>query len=215
MPAASGSMVKTGTASVFQAASGVTRLRILSGLFFSRLPDAIASMTAMLPEMRRCIANWPRRKWSSSRKSRPTRALIRSREFRTLKALPIHLDVGAVCEHRSNLDPYDNAAQLSPTTYLVAYCQLLYPNQIRLLETIQKLSRPTRPASRPDPLALHQSSFSVPFRPSPQADQTTGLRQIHRKRDPAATCQLRICKIVLDVPRTTLYTTHLFHRDIS
>ena len=48
MPAASGSMVKTGTAGGFQAASGVTRLRILSGLFFSRQPKAIASITAML-----------------------------------------------------------------------------------------------------------------------------------------------------------------------
>ena len=36
MPAASGSMVKTGMTSVFQAASGVTMLRILSGLFFSK-----------------------------------------------------------------------------------------------------------------------------------------------------------------------------------
>ena len=46
--AASGIMVKTGTASEFQAASGVTRLRILSGLFFSMQPKAIASMIAML-----------------------------------------------------------------------------------------------------------------------------------------------------------------------
>ena len=66
VPAASGSMVKNGTASGFQAASGVTRLRILSGLFFSRQPKAIASMTAMLPAMRRCMADLPRRKWSSS-----------------------------------------------------------------------------------------------------------------------------------------------------
>ena len=64
--AASGSMVKNGTASGFQAASGVTKLRILSGLFFSRQPKAIASMTAMLPAMRRCMADLPRRKWSSS-----------------------------------------------------------------------------------------------------------------------------------------------------
>ena len=66
VPAASGSMVKIGTARGFQAASEVTRLRILSGLFFSRQPKAIASMTAMLPAMRRCMADLPRRKWSSS-----------------------------------------------------------------------------------------------------------------------------------------------------
>lgn len=41
MLAAFGSMVKTGTASGFQTASGVTRLRILSGLFFSRQLKAI------------------------------------------------------------------------------------------------------------------------------------------------------------------------------
>ena len=64
--AASGNMVKNGTASGFQAASGVTRLRILSSLFFSRQPKAIASMTAMLPAMRRCMADLPRRKWSSN-----------------------------------------------------------------------------------------------------------------------------------------------------
>ena len=66
VPAASGSKVKTGTARGFQAASEVTRLRILSGLFFSRQPKAIASMTAMLPAMRRCMADLPRRKWSSN-----------------------------------------------------------------------------------------------------------------------------------------------------
>ena len=36
MLAAFGRMVKTGMTSVFQAASGVSRLRILSGLFFSK-----------------------------------------------------------------------------------------------------------------------------------------------------------------------------------
>ena len=45
--AASGSMVKTGTTSLFQTASGVTKLRILSGLFFSRQPKAIASDAQM------------------------------------------------------------------------------------------------------------------------------------------------------------------------
>ena len=63
VPAASGSMVKTGTANVFQAGSGVTRLHILSSLFLSRQPKAIVSMTAMLPAMRRCMADLPRRKW--------------------------------------------------------------------------------------------------------------------------------------------------------
>ena len=66
VPAASGSMVKNGTARGFQAASGVTRLRILSGLIFSMQPKAIASMTAKPPAMRRCMADLPRRKWSSS-----------------------------------------------------------------------------------------------------------------------------------------------------
>ena len=50
--AVSGSMVKTGMASEFQTASDVTKLRILSGLFFSKQPEATASMTAMLPAIR-------------------------------------------------------------------------------------------------------------------------------------------------------------------
>ena len=39
----------------------------------------------MLLLMRRSMADWPLRKWSSSRKSRSTRALIRTREFRRSK----------------------------------------------------------------------------------------------------------------------------------
>ena len=64
VPAASGNMVKTGMTSGIQAASDVTRLRILSGLTFSSQPKAIASMTAMLGSM----ADLTRRKWSPSRK---------------------------------------------------------------------------------------------------------------------------------------------------
>lgn len=78
VPTASGTMVRTGMTSGFQAVSSVARLRVLSGLFCFRPTKAIAGITAMLLAMRRCMAELPRRKWSLSKKSRSTRTMIRA-----------------------------------------------------------------------------------------------------------------------------------------